>query len=203
MTNWELTRAPGAPAIAPVLSLEEARLHLRVDAAGGVHPDDTLIQSYVQAATDELDGGDGWLGRALCTQQWRLTLDAFPAGAIKLPLPPLQTLDGISYVNVDGSAQLLSPSAYRVLDWSDPARVEPVYGASWPTTRGQAGAVSITFTCGFGSPDEVPELIRNYIRLRLGQYYENRELVAMGVTIAEIPFLRDSLENFRRSVRPV
>jgi uncharacterized phiE125 gp8 family phage protein len=203
MINWELTRAPGAPAIAPVLSLEEARLHLRVDAAGGSHPDDTLIQAYVQAATDELDGGDGWLGRALCTQQWLLTLDSFPAGAIKLPLPPLQTVDSIGYVSLDGAAQTLSPSAYRVLDWSDPARVEPVYGTSWPATRGQADAVSITFTCGFGDPADVPELIRNYIRLRVGQSYENRELVAMGVTIAEIPFLRDSLENFRRSVRPV
>jgi uncharacterized phiE125 gp8 family phage protein len=201
MIGWELTRV--APPSAAVLSLEEARLHLRVDAAGGSHPDDTLIQAYVKAAVDELDGADGWLGRALCTQQWRLTLDAFPAGQICLPLPPLQTVDAIAYVDGDGAAQTLSPSAYRLLDWSDPARVEPIYGASWPATRGQAGAVSITFTCGFGDAADVPELIRNYIRLRVGQYYENRELVAIGVTIAEIPFLRDSLENFRRRVRPI
>jgi hypothetical protein len=90
-----------------------------------------------------------------------------------------------------------------VLDWGDPARVEPLYGTSWPFTRSQAGAVSITYTCGFGAPDDVPDLIRNYIRLRVGQYYENRELVAIGVTVQPIPYLRDSLENYRRSVRPV
>ncbi|HSH41802.1 MAG TPA: hypothetical protein VK973_06725, partial [Arenicellales bacterium] len=47
----------------PVLSLEQARAQCRVDAWGSpaVHPDDELLQAYVQAATDELDGVDGWL----------------------------------------------------------------------------------------------------------------------------------------------
>jgi uncharacterized phiE125 gp8 family phage protein len=199
MARWELARAPGAPAIAPVLSLAEAKQHLRVD----VSDDDALIEAYVQAATDELDGVDGWLGRALCTQQWLLTLDAFPAGEITLPLPPLQTVDAIAYINSDGVVTTLGSPAYRVLDWADPARITPVYGTSWPATPGEAGAVSITFTCGFGEPADVPQLIRNYIRLQVGHYYENRELVAIGVPVAPIPNLRDSLENFRRRVVPI
>lgn len=199
MTGYELTRAPGAPDIAPVLTLAEAKQHLKVE----VSTDDALIASYVKAATDELDGPDGWLGRALCTQQLLLTLDGFPGGEITFPLPPFQSLDGFSYLNSAGVATALSPSAYRVLDYADPVRIVPVYGAAWPTTRGEPGAVSITYTAGFGDAGtDVPELIRQYIRLRIGQFYENRELVAIGVTVQEIPYLRDSLENFRRRVVP-
>lgn len=205
MSSWPMTRVGAAPA--PALSLEEARLHLRVNAATlplPPHPDDPLIQAYVQAATNELDGIDGWLGRALVTQQWRLNLDGFPAGAITLPLPPLQSVGEIRYTAPDGAEVVLPPSAYRVLTWdSDPGHVEPAFGAAWPAVRRQTAAVAITYSCGFGDPAKVPELIRNYIRLRLGQFYENRELVAVGVIVTTIPFMADSLESFRRSVRPV
>lgn len=206
LNRWEMTRLLSSPDLDPVLSLEEARLHVRVDAEGSppTHPDDTLIQSYVQAATDELDGIEGWLGRALVTQIWRLNLDYFPAWEIPLPLPPLQSVDAITYIDADGVEQTLATANYRVIiSDSDPGRVEPAYGLSWPATRSQSGAVAITYTCGYGEPSDVPEAIRNYIRLRLGQYYEHRELVAMGVSVAPVPYLRDSLESFRRRVRPV
>jgi uncharacterized phiE125 gp8 family phage protein len=203
MAGWELTRIEAPAAL---LSLDEARLHLRVDATGDplAHPDDTLIAAYVKAATDEVDGVDGWLGRALVNQSWRLALDGFPPGAIALPLPPLQAVTAVSYVALDGTEATLSAAAYRVITSdSDPGRIEPVFGSAWPATRQQSGAVSITYRCGYGEPGDVPELIRNYIRLRLGQFYENRELVAIGVAAAPIPVLRDSLESFRRRVRPV
>ena len=205
MTSWLMTRV-NAPA-APVLSLEEARLHLRVgalDTPMPPHPEDALIASFVQAAIDDLDGVDGWLGRALVTQTWRLDLDGFPLCAIKLPLPPLQSVSEIRYVAVDGTETVLAPSAYRVVTSdSDPGRIEPAYGTNWPAVRRQAAAVSITYVCGFGDPADVPEPIRTYVRLHLGQLYENRELVAAGGAVAEIPYFRNSLENFRRSVRPV
>jgi uncharacterized phiE125 gp8 family phage protein len=205
MSSWQMTRIGEAPA--PVLSLEEARLHLRVSAAVTPmppHPDDPLIRVFVATATGDIDGIDGWLGRALVTQSWRLTLDAFPASAIKLPLPPLQRVEQIAYVAPSGAAMTLPASAYRVLTWdSDPGRVEPAYGTTWPAVRRQAAAVTIDYTCGFGDPAAVPEPIRSYIRLRLGQLYENRELVAIGVTVAEIPHLVGNLDSFRRSVRPV
>ena len=177
---------------------------LAAEGSPPAHPDDALIASFVQAAINELDGIDGWLGRALVTQTWQLVLDTFPACAIRLPLPPLQSVDSISYIDGDGASQTLDPADYRVFaPDSDPGRVEPAYGLSWPAVRGQSGAVTITYTCGYGDPADVPELIRTYIRLRVGQYYENRELVATGVSVAPIPYLRDSLESYRRSVRPV
>ncbi|APX83811.1 hypothetical protein BV511_03145 [Methylorubrum extorquens] len=47
-----------------IVSLDEAKRHLRVEHAG----DDAYIESLVAVATGWLDGPDGWLGRALGEQ---------------------------------------------------------------------------------------------------------------------------------------
>ncbi len=107
-----------SPAELPV-SIFEARSHLRVDHS----EDDALIAGYIAAATDALDGRDGLLGRALVTQRWRLVLDAFPAGPIVLPLPPLRSVLSLSYNPLSGgSAVTLSPSTYTVDGIATPTR---------------------------------------------------------------------------------
>lgn len=206
VNRWQMTRIVTSPDLEPVLSLDEAKNHLRVDDEGSPpsHPDDTLIQSFIAGAINELDGIDGWLGRALVTQQWSLSIDWFPEWEILLPLPPLQSVQSVVYVDRDGVDVTLDTSDYRVIaSDSDPGRIEPSYRKCWPCTRHQSGAVTISFTSGYGAPSDVPEIIRNYIRLRIGQLYEHRELVAMGVSVAPVPYLRDSLESFRRRVRAV
>lgn len=188
-----------APA-APVFTLEEARAHLRVDLIDPVAegPDDSLIEDFIQAATDEIDGRDGWLGRALITQTWRLYLDGFPAGRISLPLPPLQSVDSIKYLDAEGTQVTLSPSAYRVSPFKDPGYVEPVYNTAWPSTLPVSDAVEITFTAGYGaSGASVPGVIRQYLRHRVGQFYEHREAVIAGTIVSEVPHVRSSLESIR------
>jgi hypothetical protein len=67
--------------------------------------------------------------------------------------------------------------------------------------RCQPGAVEILYDAGYES---IPEMIRAYAKVRLGQLYEFRELVVAGVSIAPVPYLLDSLENFRaRRYSPV
>ena len=56
----------------PILTLEEAKLHLRVDH----DDDDDLIEALVAAVTARLDGRDGILGRCLRAQTWELVLSA-------------------------------------------------------------------------------------------------------------------------------
>ena len=45
----------------PVVSIDEAKDHLRVDGDG----EDALIEGLVAAATGHIDGPNGWLGRAI------------------------------------------------------------------------------------------------------------------------------------------
>lgn len=199
------------PPAAPVLTVDEIAEHVRADPEGSppAYVDATLLEQYVKAATEELDGADGWLGRALITQEWKYTLPRFPGGgeyrcrggglaAIALPLPPLQEVISIEYTDADGNQQTLSTDAYRVVTDADPGYVEPVWGATWPPVRAQAEAVAITYRAGYGAAgSDVPEAIRSYIRMRAGQFYEHREMIIASTIINPIPFARDSLERLR------
>ena len=68
------------PPAAPVVALDELQQHLRLYPCGSPPetPDDALIQRLAEIAVSELDGVDGWLGRALIDQSWYLTLPEFP-----------------------------------------------------------------------------------------------------------------------------
>lgn len=192
----------GAPAD-PIITLEDARLQCRVDTWGSppANPEDPLLLSYIQGATDELDGIDGWLNRALVTQTWQLTLNYFPRRSIRLPLPPLQSVTSIIYDASDGTETTLDASDYRVITDTDPGSVSPV--SSWPAVKDQCGAVRITYLAGYGDAEDVPEIIRNYIRARVAHLYNFRELAVMGTSIQAVPFMRDSLESIRmRGVHP-
>lgn len=197
-----LTRTT-APA-SPIITLEDARLQCRVDTWGSPpqNPEDALLLAYIQGATDELDGIDGWLNRALVTQTWQLTMAYFPRRPIKLPLPPLQSVVSVEYVASDDSVVTLDPSEYRVITDTDPGSIVSV--TSWPAHKMQTDAVRISYVAGYGDPDDVPEIIRNYIRARVAHLYNFRELAIMRVgTVQETPFMRNNLESIRmRGVYP-
>lgn len=170
---------------APPVSLEEAKLHLRVDSS----EEDTLISSLVAAATQNLDGANGWLGRALMPQTWRLDLPGLP-GRIALPLPPLIAVEAVTYLDQDGAEQTLAPSAYQVShggEWL--SYLEPTPGASWPASR----RASVIYRCGYSgdaySPPvavAAPEPIRAAIKLLVGHWFANRDAVVLGAA-AELP----------------
>lgn len=218
-----LTRVT-APTV-DLLTLEEAREQLRVVACGSPpeHPDDALIQTLIGIVTSELDGVDGWLGRALLDQIWLLTLDQFPGAhrkvwrfkwgcmldRIYLPLtspkfsgdsPAPAPVVSLTYVDCDGVTQtLVEGTDYRVVVENDPMFIEPVFDTCWPDTREISGAVRVTYEAGYGATAaDVPDVIKNYARVRVGQLYEFRELVLAGTSVAEVPYLRDSLENVRQ-----
>lgn len=201
-----------APAV-PVVTLDELREQVRLVACGSPPetPDDDFLERIARVATSELDGIDAWLGRALIDQTWLLTLSAFPGcdQRIFLPLtsprysgasPAPDTVSSLKYVAADGVVTtLVEGTDYEVVTDHDPQYVRPVYGKSWPSARCQHDAVRIIYTAGYGpSAADVPEEIRDYILLRVGQLYEFRELVVAGTNIAEPPYLRDMLENVRQ-----
>jgi uncharacterized phiE125 gp8 family phage protein len=170
-----LVRLSGPPALC--VSLAELRTHLRVD---GLTPDeaqDALIAGFARAAQDSIDGASGWLGRALTTQQWRLTLDAFPVTeVITLPLPPCRSVDAVTYVDTNGATQSIVGYQVYGIGGATPARLAPAYNTRWPATRCQGDAVRIDFTCGYGTHSDVPEPVRAAIMLMVGTSYGFREL---------------------------
>ena len=85
---------------------------------------------------------------------------------IDLPLPPLQAIDSITYIDPAGDEQMLAPDRYQVVGVGSAFSgwIAAVPATTWPATRCQGEAVSITFRCGYGdSWNDVPEGIRQGI----------------------------------------
>lgn len=186
-----------APTVEPV-SLAEMHLHLLI--VDDDTSQDSLISALIKAAREKVEHETG---RALVTQTQVLRLDAFPSGeneAILLSNPPLQSVSAIEYVDGDGNPQTLAPSDYLVDTASTPPRVTPAYGESWPATRAQLNAVSITCIVGYapgaGSPTDlaanVPESLKAAIKLLVAAWFENREAVG-PLQIKPVPMAYESL----------
>lgn len=177
------------PAALPV-TLTEAKAHLRV-----THDEeDQLIHTYMAAATARLDGAEGYLGRCLLPQTWEYTLARF-TGPIRLPLPPCQSIDAITYTDTTGTAVVLDPAAYDVagLGTGEGAIVYPLDG--WPATASRPDAVKIRFTAG---SDTVPEPIHAAILKRVLHLYDNRDSVVIGESAGVMPLgEEDLIRNYR------
>lgn len=167
------------PAAEPV-ELAVAKAHLRVDHT----TDDADIERKVSAARR---WAENFLGRALITQTWRLTLDAFPldGSPIELPLPPLQSVTHVKYRATDGTLTTWSPASYVVNAPAGPTagrgRLYPAYGEMYPTPQDCPSAVEIEFVCGYGDePEHIPAEVAAGIQLRLGDLYAVREDAPAG-----------------------
>jgi uncharacterized phiE125 gp8 family phage protein len=185
------------PAVEPIL-LAETKIHGRISTA----TDDALVGTMIAAAREEVENE---LGRALITQTWEKYLDAFPS-AIELFYPPVQSIVSVKYNDSTGALQTLDPSQYMLDDKQEPAWIVPAVGVSWPATRDQVNAVTVRFICGYGDDStKVPNAIRNWMLLRVGALYENRQMVTMEagrVNVAALPaqFIDRLLDRYRIAV---
>ena len=168
------------PSSEPV-TLAELKAQCRVEHSA----EDDLLTAYGIAARQQCES---ILERALITQTWARMLDCFPWSEIELGKPPVQAITSITYVDTSGATQTLSSSAY-VLDptGEEPGFVLPAYGYTWPTTLDTAGAVTITFTCGYGAAAAVPDAIKTWIRMRVATLYRFRESIGAGMSMQEVP----------------
>ncbi len=176
-----------APANEPI-SIVEAKAHLRVE----IDNDDVLIDSYIVAARQHVEQVHG---RALITQTWRLTLQAWPTrGYILLPTPPLQSVTSVVYTDEDGADTTWNAANYIVS--TDRCRLVLAKDVSWPTTPLYASdPIAIKYVVGFGAAaGTVPTHLRQAIMLIVGHWYENREAVVVtGAVPKQVPLAIDSL----------
>lgn len=176
-----------APAEEPV-SRVEAKSHLRVDHSD----DDTLIDGLIVAARQ---WAEGFLQRQLVTATWKLYLDYFPldGSAIRLPLPPTQSVSSVQYIDEDGVLQTWDASKYILDKESQPARLQPAYEQEYPATRDVPNAVTITFVAGYGLAAAVPGPHKSAIKLVVAELYERREQLVIGAPVSRAPFTAEAL----------
>lgn len=197
-----------APTSDPV-TLAEVKTRLRIDDS----TDDAGVQRLISSATRH---AESICRRAFVTQRWALILDAFPfqygglglppgtitfppgaipvrSGVIRLPLPPLQSVELISYIDANGATQTLPTTEYLVDKAGLVGAIYCAYSKQWPTTRAQPMAVRIEFTAGYGAAVDVPSDLVSAMMLLVAHWDQNREPVVVGTITSAIPMSVDSL----------
>lgn len=200
------------PPVEPV-TLAEIYAHLRLDTTGSppTNPDDALLQSQIQAAREHVENCTR-RAVIQQTLVYRLpyfptdrlfflprrfyddTLsDQVKPFYIELPKSspfigmgdPATSPDtpGVQYYDENNTLRTLDPATYQVSSDAEPARIDLVWGETWPITYERTDAVIITYQAGYapytgGSPvatdyrKNVPQSIKNAIKLRVQQLYD-------------------------------
>lgn len=160
------------------LDLPALRLHCKIDLIGGSHPDDTVL-------TAALDGArryaEHYTQTSIGAQTLELALDAFPVSWITLPRGPVTSITSVKYLDQAGVLQTLDPGAYKLDTYETPARLFPVFGTSWPSTRCEVNAVLIRYVAGAVTA-EIDQAVISALKLITGHLYENREDSTPGTT---------------------
>ncbi len=173
MPNILLTEPAAEP-----LTLAEAKNFLRVEHDA----DDDLIAALIAAARIHVEAETR---RALVTQTWRLVFDRWPrSGKIDVRPAPLRSLVAARVYDAGGAAHAVDPQAFIAETASSTFAFAP-----WSLTQpGRASAgIEIDVSVGFGDADDVPEPLRQAVRLLLAHWYENRRMTAGGGETAILP----------------
>lgn len=180
-----------SPAEEPI-SLDEAKIHLRVDHAD----EDAYITALITAARGY---AEQTTGRPFITQSWAAYADGF-CSVMELKAN-LQAVSEIRYTDTDGAQQVLAASVYKADPHSVIGSVRLDYNQSWPSSRGDRNNVEIDFTCGYGDAAAVPPEIKQAMLLIIGNLYENRESTVIGVSASDLPMGVDMLLSMHSMVR--
>lgn len=182
------------------VSTAEAKTHLRV-----LHTDeDTYIGTLLDAATA---AAEAHCKRSLVRRDVTLKMERFPGGAIEVEdYNPVRSITSIVYLDSGGSSQALSTGDFNYEVYGDgSARIYPAYTTSWPAVYGydypednvrvrmQVGPSTSTGS-GHGTTSAPTQAVQA-IKLTVGDWYHNRENVAVGTVAPTIsmPFAAQAL----------
>jgi uncharacterized phiE125 gp8 family phage protein len=164
-----------APAVEP-LSLAEAKAFLRVEHSD----DDDVIGALIAASRIHVEAQTR---RALISQTWRITLDAWPDNGRQPVRPaPLRALSAARVYDYGGVAHAVDTEAF-VVDAGASALAFAPWALAAPGRI--AAGIELDVVVGYGdAATDVPEPLRHAVRLLIAHWYENRGLAALGaVTI--------------------
>lgn len=156
------------------VSLLEAKKHGNIL----ITSDDAQISEDITEAREYCEGISG---RQFVTATRKIVLDGFPPRLFIVPRPPLQTVSSITYTDENGDAQTWSSALYQVDADSEPGRIAPIEGETFPSTQAATfGTVVVTFVAGYGGAVDVPPRYKLAIRRRVAMSYVIREGLLMS-----------------------
>ena len=176
-SNWTRTTEPSRP----VVSVQDVRGgQARLTQTN----EDAQWYAFIRTATDK---AESYLGRGLFTQVNTLWLDDW---ASEVPLPmaaPLLSIDSVHYYDASGSLTALSSSYYIIDSSSEPAKWLKAPNVAFPALQAdrRGGRVRIVYTVGWDNVDNIPESIKQGIRIYATALDEARNGVDVDLRLAE------------------
>jgi uncharacterized phiE125 gp8 family phage protein len=173
------------PPAAEPLTLSEAKLYLRID----TDAEDDFVGALIAAARTHVEARTR---RALVAQTWRFVFDDWPPdGRIALRLAPLQSVVTARVYDAAGAAHALDSGTF-VVDAAASVLAWPPWAV--PAPGREAAGIEIDVVAGYGDAGgDVPETLRQAVRLLIAHWYENRALVAPGQQVAALPATVEAL----------
>lgn len=184
--------------------------------------DDPHLVALIQAATEEIDGPEGWVGRAFGVQTIEARLDSFGrCGNVMIPLPccPIIDIVSVTYVDPDGADATMAADSYGVFDRRG---IYTKPGHTWPKVRSGPDAVIIQYRAGYDGDDvsqggtgKVPERARQAIILAVREmssltaenlFLRSEEVEGIGTrqfVVSEVPgkIMRRTAERLLSTLR--
>lgn len=156
-------------AAAPIVTLADAKAHLRVDHGD----DDAYITSLIGVASTAVAER---LERTLGLREWDLRLDSEDVRTgfdIRLPGPPLVEVVSVKFLDTDGAENTYDSANYRVFGIGTPqgGGIRLKSGAVWPSLMTGPEAVTVRYRAGY---ETVPQDIKHAVLLLIGQLYSAR-----------------------------
>lgn len=173
-----------APASEP-LTLSELKQYLRIEN----NVEDALLNLIISAVRDRAERNSGM---QLLGATFTHSINEFRD--VEFPKHPTNSVSSVSYVDEAGQTQTLSTSLYRFDNISEPAQLKFIVGELPKLNQDVDYPISIVYTAGYESADDVPAMMKAAMMLDAGTLYEHRNELIYG-SLAELP--RTALDMYR------
>lgn len=123
---------------------------------------------------------EAYTNKDLLPAEYELYLPAWWSGKLKIQAVPFISLTSISYYDASGVAQELGADSFRSVKLSNDLAAVVLIAANLPALqREQNGqpredAVTIRFSVGFPTPGDIPEVLKNAMKLMIAAKYDRR-----------------------------
>jgi len=110
-----------------------------------------------------------------------------PAGVI-IPLPPLQSVVSVTYLDSDSISQTMPSTDYVVVP-GEPSRLVLAATGTWPSASWVRGSIKVRFTAGYGDAgSDVPQRIRMAIAVQASRLRSlvQQDLFLTGQTVVGV-----------------
>lgn len=174
---------------APVVTLEEAKMHCKVQH----DEEDDLIEMQIAAATAHIDGPGGWLGRAIGEQVLEARFDSWAYPRLELRYPPVIELLSLKWLGIDRTEVTGNVSSVELIDRT----IYPLASAPWNGGHWGREAIRVQYRAGYA---DVPEPIKAAILLMVSDMYRSRETFVKGTIVSKVP-MSTTVENLLQPLR--